>query len=60
LKDDCADVTEGEHEVKIAFPLWALGAAALAVGLLTGRKLFMLGGAVAIASDRKGLLKLFE
>jgi hypothetical protein len=52
-------VTE-EHEVKIALPLWTLGAAALAVGLLTGRKLFLLGGAVAIASDRKGLAKLFE
>jgi hypothetical protein len=52
-------VTE-EHVVKIALPLWTLGAAALAVGLLTGRKLFLLGGAVAIASDRKGLAKLFE
>jgi hypothetical protein len=49
-----------EREVKIAFPLWALGAAALAVGLLTGRKLFTLGGLVALASDRKGLQKLFE
>jgi hypothetical protein len=49
-----------EHEVKVAVPLWALGAAALAVGLLTGRKLFMLGGVVALASDRKGLQKLFD
>jgi hypothetical protein len=49
-----------EREVKVAFPLWALGAASLAVGLLTGRKLFMLGGLVALASDRKGLQKLFE
>jgi hypothetical protein len=49
-----------EHEVNIAFPLWALGAAALAVGLLTRRKLFILGGAVALASDRKGLQKLLE
>jgi hypothetical protein len=49
-----------EREVKIAFPLWALGAIALAAGLLSGRKLLMLGGAVAIASDYKGLLKLFE
>jgi hypothetical protein len=50
----------GEREVKIAFPLWALGAAGLTVGLLTGRKLLMLGGAVAIASDRRGLAKLLE
>jgi hypothetical protein len=49
-----------EHEVKVAVPLWALGATALAVGLLTGRKLFMLGGVVALASDRKGLQKLFD
>jgi hypothetical protein len=52
-------VTE-EHEAKIAFPLWALGAAALAMGLLTGRKLFMLGGAIALASDRKGLAQLLK
>jgi hypothetical protein len=49
-----------EREVKIALPLWALGAAALAVGVITGRRLFMLAGAVAIASDRKRLAKLLE
>ena len=48
-----------ERDVKIAAPLWALGVAALAVGLLTRRKLFILGGAVAIASDRKAVLDLF-
>jgi hypothetical protein len=52
-------VTE-QDELKIAFPLWALGAVAIGVGLLTGRKLLTLGGAVALVSDRKGLQKLFE
>jgi hypothetical protein len=41
-----------EHEVKIGAPLWALGPAALAVGLLTGRKLLILGGAASIIADR--------
>jgi hypothetical protein len=48
-----------EGELRIAFPLWALSSAALALGLLTGRKLFMLGGGIAIASDHKGLQRLF-
>lgn len=38
--------------VKVAFPLWGIGAAVAAWGLLRGRPLLVLAGAAAIYADR--------
>ena len=45
-------MTDEGREFKIAAPLWALGLLALAIGLITRRKLLVLAGGVAIAVDR--------
>jgi hypothetical protein len=43
---------DGNAEVKLAVPLWGLGAASMAWGLLRGRPLLFLLGAGAFLADR--------
>jgi hypothetical protein len=45
--------TGHDAQVTSAFPLWAIGAAAFLYGVLRGRPLFVLAGAIAFLADHR-------